>query len=355
MPAEGSPTSNPWVVAAAFVVIAAGIKAAEVIMVPFLLATFIATVAATPMFWLHRHRVPIGLAILAVIAGLLVVLFGVGALAAQAVAAFTDELPVYQARTTELATQVLEWPRSLGVEISADWILGAFNPAVAFSMAGNTLRGFGNVLGDGFLILLTVIFILAEASSFPDKLRETLKQPDRDMPYFERFAANVNRYIAIKTTTSIGTGVAVGTMLAVIGVDFPVLWGMIAFMLNYVPTFGSIIAAGLGVFWALLQLGPVHAGFAAGGYVAINVVVGSVVEPKFMGRALSLSTLVVFLSLVFWGWMLGPVGMLLSVPLTMAVKLALEANPRSEWLAHLLGPADAPAATADDSFEDAEQ
>ena len=166
MPAEGSPTSNPWVVAAAFVVIAAGIKAAEVIMVPFLLATFIATVAATPMFWLHRHRVPIGLAILAVIAGLLVVLFGVGALAAQAVAAFTDELPVYQARTTELATQVLEWPRSLGVEISADWILGAFNPAVAFSMAGNTLRGFGNVLGDGFLILLTVIFILAEASSF---------------------------------------------------------------------------------------------------------------------------------------------------------------------------------------------
>ena len=141
MSTEGHSTSNPWVVAAAFVVIAAGIKAAEIIMVPFLLAAFIATVAATPMFWLHRHRVPIGLAILAVIAGLLVVLFGVGALVAQAVAAFTDELPVYQARATELATQVLEWPRSLGVEISADWILGAFNPAIAFSMAGNTLRG----------------------------------------------------------------------------------------------------------------------------------------------------------------------------------------------------------------------
>ena len=99
----------------------------------------------------------------------------------------------------------------------------------------------------------------------------------------------MNRYIAIKSTTSIATGVAVGTMLAMIGVDFPVLWGVIAFMLNYVPTFGSIFATALGVFWALLQLGPVHAGFAAGGYVAINVVVGSVVEPKFMGRALSLS------------------------------------------------------------------
>lgn len=355
MPAEGFRTNNPWVIVAAFVIVAAGIKAAQEIMVPFLLATFIATVAATPMFWLHRRRVPMGLAILAVIAGLLVVLFGVGALVAQAVAAFTDELPVYQARATELTTQVLQWPRSLGFEISAEWILSAFNPAVAFSMAGNTLRGFGNVLSNGFLILLTVIFILAEASSFPRKLRETLKQPDRDMPYFERFAANVNRYIAIKTTTSIATGVVVSAMLAVIGVDFPVLWGVLAFMLNYVPTFGSIAAAVLGVFWALLQLGPVYAAFALGGYAVINVVVGNYVEPKFMGRALSLSTLVVFLSLVFWGWMLGPVGMLLSVPLTMAVKLALEANPRSEWLAHLLGPADAPSPVADRSSDEAEQ
>ena len=355
MPADRSPTRNPWIVAAAFVVIVAGIKAAEAIMVPFLLAAFIATVAATPMFWLHQHRVPIGLAILAVIAGLLVILFGLGAVVAQQVAVFAAALPGYEAKATAFAQRVLEELGALGIDVSVDWILEAFNPAVAFSMAGNTLRGFQNVLSNGFLILLTVIFILAEASSFPRKLRETLKAPDRDMPYFERFAENVNRYIAIKTTTSMGTGVAVGASMAVIGVDVPILCGLLAFMLNYVPTIGSIIAAIPAVLLALVELGPTHAAIAVACYVAINVIVGNYVEPKYMGRALSLSTLVVFLSLVFWGWMLGPVGMLLSVPLTMTAKLALEANPESEWLAHLLGPADTRVQVSEDSPDEAEQ
>ena len=355
MPAEGSPARNPWLIAAAFVVIAAGIKAAEAIMVPFLLAAFIATVAATPMFWLHRHRVPIGLAILAVIAGLLVVLFGLGAVVAQQVAVFAAALPGYEAKATAFAQRVLEELSAMGIDFSVDWILEAFNPAVAFSMAGNTLRGFQNVLSNGFLILLTVIFILAEASSFPRKLRETLKVPDRDMPYFERFAENVNRYIAIKTTTSMATGVVVGGSMAVIGVDVPILCGLLAFMLNFVPTIGSIIAAVPAVLLALVELGPAHAAVAVACYVAINVIVGNFVEPKFMGRALSLSTLVVFLSLVFWGWMLGPVGMLLSVPLTMTAKLALEANPESEWLAHLLGPADAPPTVVEESADEDEQ
>ena len=354
MPADGSPSRNPWVVAAAFVVIAAGIKAAEAIMVPFLLAAFIATVAATPMFWLHRRGVPVGLAILAVIAGLLIVLFGLGAVVAQQVAVFATALPGYEAKATETAERVLEGLSAMGIDFSVEWMLDAFNPAVAFSMAGNTLRGFQNVLSNGFLILLTVIFILAEASSFPRKLRETLTTPDRDMPYFERFAENVNRYIAIKTSTSMGTGIAAGGAMAVIGVDVPILCGLLAFMLNYVPTIGSIIAAVPAVLLALVELGPVHAGVAVACYVAINVIVGNAVEPKFMGRALSLSTLVVFVSLVFWGWMLGPVGMLLSVPLTMTAKLALEANPQSEWLAHLLGPADAPPSTAEESSDEAE-
>ena len=354
MPAEKSHTRNPWLIAAAFVVIAAGIKAAEAIMVPFLLAAFIATVAATPMFWLHRRGVPIGFAILAVIAGLLIVLFGLGAVVAQQVAVFATALPGYEAKATAFAQRVLEGLGAMGIDFSVDWVLDAFDPAVAFSMAGNTLRGFQNVLSNGFLILLTVIFILAEASSFPRKLRETLKAPERDMPYFERFAENVNRYIALKTTTSMGTGIAVGGAMALIGVDVPILCGLLAFMLNYVPTIGSIIAAVPAVLLALVELGPAHAGIAIACYVAINVIVGNLIEPKFMGRALSLSTLVVFVSLVFWGWMLGPVGMLLSVPLTMTAKLALEANPGSEWLAHLLGPADAPAQAADEDPEEAE-
>ena len=135
----------------------------------------------------------------------------------------------------------------------------------------------------------------------------------------------------------------------IIGVDFPALWGLLAFLLNYVPTIGSLIAAAPPVLLALVQLGAWHAAAVAAVFAVTNVGFGNVVEPRFMGRGLGLSTLVVFLSLVFWGFLLGPVGMLLSVPLTMTAKIALEANPGTTWLALLLGPATAvPAEPASD-------
>jgi AI-2 transport protein TqsA len=333
-------TTKILLIIAALVVIAAGIKAAQPLMVPFLLAVFIATIAATPMFWLERHRVPPWAAIPLVMAGMAATLLGVGALAAQSASEFLDRVPFYQARLTGLLQATIERLEPLGIELSGELLTGYLNPGTALAMAGNTLRGLGGVLSNGLLILLTVIFILAEASSFPGKLRAVLRHPDRDMPYFARFAANVNRYIAIKTTVSVATGVLIGIALALIGVDFPVLWGMLAFLLNYVPNIGSIIAAVPAVLLALVQLGPGAAALTTAVYVAVNMVMGNGVEPRFMGRGLGLSTLVVFLSLVFWGWLLGPVGMLLSVPLTMTAKIALEASPSSQWLALLLGPAD---------------
>ncbi len=338
--------ANPLLAVAALVVVAAGIKAAEAIMVPFLLAAFIATIAATPVFWLHRYRVPVGTAIAGVVALLVVLLIGVGAVVAQSVAAFREQLPFYQERLKESLEGLFALLGDLGIEVSPELV----DPAEALGFAGDALIGLGNVLSNSFFIVLTVIFILAEASSFPRKLRTVLDEPDRDLPHFERFAVNVNRYIAIKTTVSLGTGVFVTLALWLIGVDFPILWGLLAFLLNYVPTIGSIIAAVLPVLLALVQLGPGHAVATVVVFLIVNVVMGNVVEPKFMGKSLGMSTLVVFLSLVFWGWMLGPVGMLLSVPLTMTAKIALEANPSTEWIAHLLDPAEhaAPAAAEAD-------
>ncbi|HEY5644549.1 MAG TPA: AI-2E family transporter, partial [Pseudomonadales bacterium] len=194
----------------------------------------------------------------------------------------------------------------------------------------------------------TVIFILAEASSFSRKLASVLSDPDKDLPQFARFGANVNRYIAIKTSTSLATGALVSLSLLLIGVDFPILWGLVAFLLNYVPNIGSFIAAVPALLLALIQLGPGYAAAATGCYLAINIVMGNVVEPRYMGRGLGLSTLVVFLSLVVWGWLLGPVGMFLSVPLTMTAKIALESNPNSQWLALLLSPAESVRETGKD-------
>ncbi len=333
-------TTTTLLVIATLVVIIAGIKAAQPLVVPFLLATFIAIIAATPVLWLERHRVPAWLAIAAVTAAIIVVLAGVGALAAQSVSELTQRLPFYRTRLNELLGAVVAELQSHGLAASRDLLFSYFDPGTALAMAGNTLRGLGAALSNGLLILLTVIFMLAEGSTFPTKLRAVLARPDADMAYFARFARNVNRYIAIKTTVSVATGLIVGLALWLLHVDFPLLWGLVAFLLNYVPTIGSIIAAIPAILLALIQLGPAAAAAAAAVYVAVNLIMGNVVEPHYMGRGLGLSTLVVFLSLVFWGWMLGPVGMLLSVPLTMTAKIALEASPATAWLALLLGPAE---------------
>ncbi len=134
------------------------------------------------------------------------------------------------------------------------------------------------------------------------------------------------------------TGLLVWIGVTLVGLDFAVLWGFVAFMFNFVPTIGSIIAAVPAVVLALIQLGPGPALVLTGIYMAINIVIGNFVEPTVMGRSVGLSALAVFLSLVFWGWLLGPVGMLLSVPLTMTLRSALSRGESTRWLAILLGP-----------------
>ncbi len=345
MTAPSTIRGNGILIFAALVIIAAGLKAAQDLMIPFLLATFIATIAATPMFWMQGKGVPPAFALPGVMIAMVIIVILMGALVAQSASDFSAQLPQYQARLAtvqgELERMVQPLIAPLGIDIDVRSILANFSPNSALQMAGTTLARLGGVLSNSFLIILTVIFILAEASSFPRKLSDILQDPEKDLPHFALFAENMNRYIAIKTSVSVATGVVITLFLWILGVDFPILWGLLAFLLNYVPTIGSIIAAIPPVILALIQLGPGMAGAVALGFLATNIVMGNVVEPRFMGRGLGLSTLVVFMSLVIWGWILGPVGMLLSVPLTMTAKIALEANPGTRWLAHLLGPADA--------------
>ena len=336
---------NGLLIVACIVVIAGGMKVSQELVVPFLLSAFIATIAATPMFWLQSKGLPSGFSIPAVMILMVIFIILIGALVAQSASAFTAKLPFYQDRLVAIQGDVAAFVQPLieplGVPIDLRSVIGTFDPGSALDLAGTTLARLGGVLSNSFLIVLTVIFILAEAASFPRKLRDVLEDPERDLPHFAKFAENVNRYIAIKTTVSAATGILVATFLWILGVDFPILWGLVAFLLNYVPTIGSIIAAIPPFILALVQLGIGPAFAVLIGFFSINVLMGNAIEPRFMGKGLGLSTLIVFLSLVVWGWILGPVGMLLSVPLTMTAKIALEANPNTEWLAHLLGPADA--------------
>jgi predicted PurR-regulated permease PerM len=322
---------------AALVDIIAGLKTAQAVLVPFLLAFFISIICAGPFYWLRYQRVPASLALLIVIAVVMLGGLAVLTIIGTSVNDFTSQLPLYEQKLRSQTLTLIDWFDRFGIRISRQLLLDHFDPGSIMQYAGRMLSAAGGVLTNSFLILLTVIFILFEAAGMPNKLRAALPDADTSLASYERFVTGVRTYLVIKTLISLVTGLVVTGGLMLIGVDYALLWGLIAFLLNYVPNIGSIIAAIPAVLLTLVQLGPVHAALVAGLYLIINVVMGNAVEPRLMGKSLGLSTLVVFLSLVFWGWVLGPVGMLLSVPLTMIMKIALEVNPSTRWLAIILG------------------
>ena len=325
-------------VLAALVVVMAGLKAADSLLVPFLLAVFIATIASTPIGWLARHRVPHWLAVTMVLIVLIVVVAALGLVVMQTVREFQVEQHLYVSKIRGAMQDIVRGLQGLGLDVSYDELLSLVDPGEAINFAGQALRRVGQILSNAFLILLTVIFILAEVTEWPRKLRAVLSDRQMEIEWLDHFGSTLNRYIAIKTSTSLLTGTLVTLLLVIMGVDFAILWGLLAFLLNYVPNIGSFIAATPAVLVTFVQLGGGPTIVVVIGYVVINVGIGAGIEPRFLGRTLGLSTLVVFLSLIFWGWMFGPIGMLLSVPLTMTAKIAFDMSPSTAWLAHLLEP-----------------
>jgi AI-2 transport protein TqsA len=326
------------IIAAAIVIIIWGINQAQSVLVSFLVAVFFAIIGTPPVLWLERKRVPSVVAVLLVVAGMITILMIVGAIVGASINSFYTKLPVYQTRLQEQISAFHAFLATRGIHGMDKILLGYINPAAVMNLTALLLAGLGSALSNIVLILLTVAFILFEASSFPVKLRAVLGHPQQVFPQFTRFVGDIERYMVIKTLISLTTGILIGIWLFILGVDFPILWGFLAFLLNYVPNVGSIIAAIPAVLLALVQLGIGSAVMATAGYVAVNLILGYVVETKLMGWRLGLSTLVVFLSLIFWGSLLGPVGMVLCVPLTMTLKFACENNKGTQWIAVLLGP-----------------
>jgi AI-2 transport protein TqsA len=324
------------ITAACFVIVVAGMRAASTIIIPFLLSVFLASLCAPPLHWLQRQGVPKGLAVAIILLGLLVVALLLAVFVGRSVNALTQQLPVYQERLGIIIAGLSAWLSSLGLDMTNVLISDYLSPGKIMALVYYTLATFKGLFRNMFLVFLTVLFILIEASGFPDKLQAAFPDPEKTLGHFKAMTASVNQYMGVKAIFSLATGVLVWILLALIGVDFAPTWGLLAFLLNFIPNIGSIIAAVPAVLLALLQLGFPAALLTLLGYLVVNITIGNFLEPRFMGRRLGLSTLVVFLSLLFWGWVLGPIGMLLSVPLTMIAKIALAAKEDTRWVAVLL-------------------
>ncbi len=336
MTTHQAPIAKFLILFAAFVIVISGLKMASSLVVPFLLAVFIAMIVSPLLQWLKARSMPNAVAILLIILLILSIGLILGAVIGSSVDSFRQDIPVYSAKLAIMTEAVQQSLAQRGIQIDTQQWQSSFDPGAVMRWVGSALASFGNVMTNSVLILLTVIFILAENTRFGDKLR--IARGDQSAPaWLNDFSTSIHGYLGIKAAISAVTGLLIYIWLTILGVDYAVLWGLFAFLLNFVPTVGSFIAAVPAVLLALVQLGVGSAGLTLIGFVVVNFVMGSAIEPRWMGKGLNLSPLVVFVSLVLWGWVLGPVGMLLSIPLTIMVKIALAANDDTRWISVMLG------------------
>jgi predicted PurR-regulated permease PerM len=325
---------------AALVIVLAGLKAATPILIPFLLSAFITIVASPLVQMLRRLKLPMVVAVLFVLLLVVTLMLFVAGVVGSSVSDFNRSIPLYREQLLASLGWLTIFAERFDIHISVEVIRSYFDPGVVFRVAANTLTGISGMATNMLVILLVTIFMMLEAESFPKKLSGILNPSGNGLSQVDRVIQSVNRYIAVKTFVSFVTGMTVFLSMLWFKLDYAILWGLLAFLMNYIPNVGSLLAAIPAVLLALLQLGASQGLGVAMVYLLINLVAGNIVEPRLMGKGLGLSSLVVVLSLIFWGWLFGSVGMLLSVPLTVLIKIALESSRSGHWITRLLSHPD---------------
>jgi predicted PurR-regulated permease PerM len=325
------------IIAATLVIILWGINQAQSVVALFLVSAFLAVIGTVPVLWMERNRIPTVVAVLIVVAAMVTLLLGIGVVVGASLNDFSKSLPSYQTRIHDMLFALKALLARKGIAVTDEILLGYINPAAVMNMTAAMLTSLSSVFSNVVVILFTVMFILLEASSFPVKVRSVLDNPQAAFPQVTGFVREIKRYMVLKTLINLIVGALTTMWLFILGVDYPVLWGFLAFLLHFVPNIGTMVAGVPAVLLALVQLGWGSAVLTAAGYLVIGMVVGNIVEPKIMGRTLGLSTLVIFLSLIVWGSLLGVIGALLCVPLTMTLKLACEESENTRWIGVLLG------------------
>jgi predicted PurR-regulated permease PerM len=339
---EQNPGAQLLFVLACLVVVVYGLKFAAPILLPSALAVFLAVLSLPVMIFLQRRSVPasvaIGITVLVVVGVLVLIIL----LASQSMSELQVRLPRYAVRLQDLQEQWIESLETrLGLPLGGYLSTDLINPAAVVDFAGSAVGRIAQFVSTTFLVFLIMIFMLGEATVFPAKVRYVFGDGGMgDGNRLAKVVTEVQTYLGIKTVISLATGVLLGAWCYVMDLDFPILLGLVAFVLNYVPTVGSIIAGLPAVLLSLILHGTLgHALVVTAGYMTVNTLFGNILEPNLMGRRLGLSTLVVILSLLFWGWAWGPLGALLSVPLTVVVKIWLENTHDLRWVAILLDKA----------------
>jgi predicted PurR-regulated permease PerM len=335
--ADVSRLSRLLVMSACFVIVVAGMKAASSIIVLLLLAVFIAVIATPLLIAMQRRGIPTALSLLILILGIAVIGFGLIVVVGESFGRLSADLPEYQVKLQGYIDGTITWLQARGIEAPEKAVNEVLNSRTIINLVRGLLGSLSGLMSNASLILLIVIFLLLEAALLPEKVRTLPGLSDSNYAHLEKIVDDVRQYMGIKTMMSLLTGALVTVLLLAFGVRYAVLLGLLTFLLNYIPTIGSIMAAIPGILMALLQFGVGRAAIVAVGILVINVGVSNGIEPRLMGKKLGLSPVIIVVAMIFWGWVLGPVGMLLSIPLTMAAKIVMESWEETRWIAILMG------------------
>lgn len=316
--------------AASLVIVVAGLRAGSSLLIPLVFALFLAVLCFPLVHALQRWRVPGAAAVGLTVVAVLALLTGPGLLVAAAVRQFISAVPAYRQDLEQIWTGSLAW--LAGYNIDTEFLSSYADPASVLDLVVTSLTGVVTLLSVSFLVVFVAAFMLLEGAHRGGKPAV----PGQGGENLARIIREMQIYLQVKTAVSLGTGIAAGLWVAVLGVDFALLWALTAFLLNYIPNIGSIVAAVPPALVALIQFGPSTALLVLVGYVVINAVFGTLLEPYLLGRQLKVSPLAVFIAVIVWGWIWGLAGALLAMPMTMALKIVLEQSKDLKWVARLL-------------------
>ncbi|NTV00096.1 MAG: AI-2E family transporter [Methanoregulaceae archaeon] len=319
------------------IIVLAGMKAAAPIVAPIAFSVFLAVIFGMLLTWLEKKGLSRRLALVttltiffSIIAVFIVVIAG-------SVFRIFSEIPGYQAQLERSIAMLATYLDPVGFDpawISLPQII-RFLERITSGFAGGLL----DIVVITLVVILTTAFLILEARGFSTKIRNIIGEyRPGDIDRFTLLARRNVDYIIIRTAVNLVMGIGTAILLALIGVEYAIFWGFLAFLLGFIPYVGFWLAVLPPTFLAWFQIGPLAAIAVVAGCGVINLLVEYVLFPNIAGRSLSLSPAVVFISLIVWGWILGGIGVLIAVPLTLAVQMVCELFDETRWIGTLLGP-----------------
>ncbi|MFV1995077.1 MAG: AI-2E family transporter, partial [Verrucomicrobiales bacterium] len=291
---------------------------------------------------LKKCRVPWPLAVLLTVAIDVLIVGGIVYISSGFIPEFQAKVPEYISKLQERGLEAALWLEGrAGLTDAEEAYRNLFDWPAMVELVRQTevIQRLASLFSKTFFVLVVMIFILTESGRFAEKISDIRGSNGPDLRRFENASRDIQRYLGIKTLISAVTGTLAGVLTWSFGLDFFLLWGLVAFIFNYIPVVGSIFAAIPAVFIALVQFGPLTSLGVMIGFLLINIILGNFIEPLLLGRRFGISTVVVILSVLFWGYVWGPVGMFLAVPLTMVVKVMLDNTEDFRWVSIAMGKA----------------